>query len=89
MKSLLALPFVMIAFGAIVVLVLLMSALAEAKRPLGHFGGSHYDSGSLANPYGAGSPYGRAMNPYGRYGSRYKLRVFIIVKTAGNPPPGD
>ena len=35
--------------------------------------GSRYDPNSLANPYGAGSPYKAdgLMNPYSQYGSRY------------------
>jgi hypothetical protein len=37
------------------------------------FTGSRYDPNSLANPYGAGSPYKAdgLMNPYSQYGNRY------------------
>lgn len=37
------------------------------------YGSNRYDPNSLANPYGAGSPYKAdgLMNPYSQYGSRY------------------
>ena len=41
--------------------------------PIGTLGVNRYDPNSLANPYGAGSPYKAdgLMNPYSQYGSRY------------------
>jgi hypothetical protein len=41
--------------------------------PVGAFGVSRYDPNSLANPYGAGSPYKAdgLMNPYSQNGSPY------------------
>jgi len=58
------------------------SAPAVASRrpsnsaPLGAFRVNRYHPDSLANPYGAGSPYRTdgLMNPYSRYGSRYSNR---------------
>ena len=63
MKVLLAILTVLVAF-----------TVAEARNPLGAFGVDRYDQRSFANPYGAGSPYGQAMNPYSPYGSRYSNR---------------
>jgi hypothetical protein len=42
-------------------------------NPVGAFGVNRYDPNSLANPYGAGSPYKAdgLMNPYSQYGSPY------------------
>jgi len=47
-----------------------------SPAPLGAFRANSYDQDSLANPYGAGSPYGYdgLMNPYSQYGSRYGNR---------------
>jgi len=41
--------------------------------PLGALNANRYDPNSLANPYGAGSPYkaNGLMNPYSQYGSPY------------------
>ena len=43
------------------------------STPIGALGVNRYDPNSLANPYGAGSPYkpDGLMNPYSEYGSRY------------------
>lgn len=43
------------------------------QSAIGSFSGNRYDPNSLANPYGAGSPYKAdgLMNPYSQYGSRY------------------
>jgi len=43
------------------------------SAPVGAFGVNRYDPDSLANPYGAGSPYKAdgLMNPYSQYGSPY------------------
>jgi len=65
------------------VLVLLVASLSLAgigtgrksseSKPLGALRENPYDSNSLSNPYGAGSPYRSdgLMNPYSRYGSPY------------------
>jgi hypothetical protein len=44
-----------------------------STAPIGAFHVNRYDPNSLANPYGAGSPYkpDGLMNPYGQYGSAY------------------
>ena len=46
------------------------------SAPLGAFRVNRYDPDSVANPYGAGSPYRTdgLMNPYSPYGSRYSNR---------------
>ena len=57
-----------------VVALVALSVPCFAQGPLANLNApSKYDSLSLQNPYGAGSPY-RAnglRNPYSRYGSRY------------------
>lgn len=63
----------------VVVLAMCVSAevLAEIRTggsgSLGSFRVSRYSAQSLANPFGAGSPYrpDGLMNPYSRYGSPY------------------
>ena len=51
------------------------------------FAGNRHDPNSLANPYGAGSPYKAdgLMNPYSQYGSRYSNKSWTNPY-ATNPP---
>lgn len=46
---------------------------SSGGAPLAGYNRDRYDSESLSNPYGAGSPYKSdgLMNPYSRYGSEY------------------
>ena len=52
------------------------STKSRSSAPLGAFRVNRYAPDSLANPYGAGSPYKTdgLMNPYSRYGSPYSNR---------------
>ncbi len=47
-----------------------------ARNSIPSFGANRYDPDSLANPYGAGSPYKAdgLMNPYSQYGSPYSSK---------------
>jgi hypothetical protein len=49
------------------------STRSRSSAPLGAFRVNRYAPDSLANPYGAGSPYKTdgLMNPYSRYGSPF------------------
>ncbi len=66
-------------------LVLLFSAPCYGQ--LADLSASRYDSNSLSNPYGAGSPYKTdgLMNPYSQYGSRYSSQSWTN-RYATSPP---
>jgi len=55
------------------ILLHLFIASAFAQTYLGDLNSNKYDTNSLSNPYGAGSPYkpNSPNNSYGKYGSAY------------------
>lgn len=60
---------------------------SQSSQSLGTLNGSRYDSNSLSNPYGAGSPYKTdgLNNPYSQQGSRYSNESWTNPY-ATNPP---
>ena len=63
---------------ATLLLILLFASTATAqfgqpKKPLGTIRSNPFDSNSISNPFGAGSPHkaNGLMNPYSRYGSSF------------------
>ena len=55
--------------------------------PLGVLNANRYDPDSLANPYGAGSPYKTdgLMNPYSEYGSKYSSKSWTNPYATNTP----
>jgi hypothetical protein len=62
-----------IASGGVLPEEMLHRSQTTPAAPLGVLNANRYDPNSLANPYGAGSPYKAdgLMNPYSQYGSPY------------------
>ena len=62
-----------VAFAALAAALVLSNSSAVAQQRLGNLSTNPYDSRSIANPYGAGSPYHSdgINNPYSRFGSPY------------------
>ena len=71
----------------LIILALLLCSTAFAQTNLGKLTSNLYARGSIANFYGAGSPYARnsIKNPYGKYGSFYSNKS-ATNPYATNPP---
>jgi hypothetical protein len=62
-----------ILLATVAAVLILASGLAISQQRLGTLNSNPYDPDSIANPYGAGSPYAAngINNPYSQYGSPY------------------
>ena len=71
----------------IIITTLIMCSTALAQTDLGNLSTNPYAKDSIANLYGAGSPYARnsIKNPYSKYGSPYSNQS-ATNPYATNPP---